>query len=249
MYNFAKKNFGPYIFAEKEKNSLLLACSSLSFWPSREREYSKQAQYVARWASCCEAHEFWTHKNSLSSQTLTWLTTVVNLWLYTKKRLWIVWYILFSFFCPRNVVQGLSHAFTCILCKLSNVLSEQRFPEGHTNLDRVTCTVDLAVVCTRTVNKNPRACAPPHAYTLATLRLPYSLCASATASHPTNLLFFSIGQRRTKIKPHQGLFGNHWNDREWRALGWRNFHYKSKFSKIPFNPLISTWILHFPNKP
>jgi hypothetical protein len=45
------------------------------------------------------------------------------------------------------------------------------------------------------------------------------------------------------------LFGNQWNEREWRALGWRNFHYKSKFSKISFNPLLSTWILHFPNKP
>jgi hypothetical protein len=33
-----------------------------------------------------------------------------------------------------------------------------------------------------------------------------------------------------------------------KALGWRNFHYKSKFPKISFNPLPSTWILHFPNK-
>jgi hypothetical protein len=111
-------------------------------------------------------------------------------------------------------VQGLTHAFTCILCKLSNVLSQQRFPEGHTNLDRVTCTLDLAVVCTRTVNKNPRACAPPHAYTLATLRLPYSLCA--TASHSTNFTLFSIGQRRTKTKPHQ-VWRNVWRMVHWYA--------------------------------
>jgi hypothetical protein len=38
----------------------------------------------------------------------------------------------------------------------------------------------------------------------------------------------------------KALFVNLWNEGERMALGWKNFHYKSKFSKIPFNPLPST---------
>jgi hypothetical protein len=33
-----------------------------------------------------------------------------------------------------------------------------------------------------------------------------------------------------------------------KGIGWRNFHYKSKFLKIPFNPLLSTWIPPFPKQ-
>lgn len=43
------------------------------------------------------------------------------------------------------------------------------------------------------------------------------------------------------IDSAEGLFGNEWIGGEWRVLGWRNFHYKSKSSpKNPFHPLPSS---------
>jgi hypothetical protein len=60
---------------------------------------------------------------------------------------------------------------------------------------------------------------------------------------------FTASQTKRKVRLICTSLGLVWELVEWRVLGWRNFHYKSKFLKIPFNPLPSTWFLHFQKSP
>lgn len=61
-------------------------------------------------------------------------------------------------------------------------------------------------------------------------------------SHYFSSSQFQLPNSRIENFPTGGLVweSEERNEGELRVLGWRNFYYKSKFPKIPFNPLPST---------